>query len=432
MINLTDLKQKIDEVITFSQGIENPKTDRLVEQWYESKKHFIEKWGGMTYEVPNITTSMGEQEQEERMRCFCRFTIDATSRFYVQRFILEQGVEAFWDNKTKVDFTTKDDRVIKAGTKMSKCLKHFIEDKRVLNEVQIEYSKYLQDSKFSGTLVMSVHPLDFLSSSENNHNWRSCHALDGEYRCGNLSYMLDKHTIICFVKSTKEEKLPNFPFEWNSKKWRVLLHMREDANLVMAGKQYPFENAELLEILFDKTIKEIYNVNWNDKWVKPPKELICQMMEDSLGSLHFNDCLLSSSYSRPYIRYEMSQILSPVKQEDKMFIGDAVECLDCGKGMISLSSCMRCEECGGYTYCDCCGEAEFPGDLYELNGELMCERCYDENVMYCDCCDIAFDSRIEDMTWNAEDNCYRCEGCQTIFDEEKAMAEEDEEVCDLL
>ena len=28
---------------------------------------------------------------------------------------------------------------------------------------------------------------DYLSLSENAFNWRSCHALDGEYRAGNLS-----------------------------------------------------------------------------------------------------------------------------------------------------------------------------------------------------------------------------------------------------
>ena len=40
-----------------------------------------------------------------------------------------------------------------------------------------------------GYLYLSIHPLDYLSISETNHGWRSCHALDGEYRNGNLSYL---------------------------------------------------------------------------------------------------------------------------------------------------------------------------------------------------------------------------------------------------
>ena len=46
----------------------------------------------------------------------------------------------------------------------------------------------LQDVKVSGDLVLSVHPLDYLSISDNNHNWYSCHSLDGEYGAGNLGY----------------------------------------------------------------------------------------------------------------------------------------------------------------------------------------------------------------------------------------------------
>ena len=71
-----------------------------------------------------------------------------------------------------------------------------------------------------------MHPLDYLSLSENTYNWRSCHSLDGEYRAGNLSYMMDKSTVICYLKSNDDVILSNFGPEvkWNSKKWRVLLY----------------------------------------------------------------------------------------------------------------------------------------------------------------------------------------------------------------
>ena len=83
----------------------------------------------------------------------------------------------------------------------------------------------LQEDKIEGTLCFSVHPLDFLSSSENTYNWRSCHSLDGEFCAGNLSYMADSATMICYLKSDKEEILPRFPEDipWNNKKWRVFL-----------------------------------------------------------------------------------------------------------------------------------------------------------------------------------------------------------------
>ena len=90
--------------------------------------------------------------------------------------------------------------------KLVRAFKFFETDKELLNEIQSVASMIIQEDKIEGTLCLSVHPLDFISSSENTHNWRSCHALDGEYRAGNLSYMLDKTTVMCYLNSIKEEK----------------------------------------------------------------------------------------------------------------------------------------------------------------------------------------------------------------------------------
>lgn len=135
--------------------------------------------------------------------------------------------------------------------KIIRAFKYFCEDKEILNEIQSIASMMIQNDKVSGILCMSVHPLDFLSVSENAHNWRSCHALDGEYRAGNLNYMADNSTVICYLKSTHKAQLPNFPedVKWNSKKWRMLLFFDNYYDTMMAGRQYPFtENSLLLYI----------------------------------------------------------------------------------------------------------------------------------------------------------------------------------------
>ena len=141
----------------------------------------------------------------------------------------------------------------------------------ILQEKHIPYNSNIQENKVTGTLCFSVHPLDFLSSSENNYNWRSCHALDGEYRAGNLSYMLDKSTIICYLKGAEKVKLPLFPeyIPWNNKKWRVLLHFSENWDIIFAGRQYPFESEEGIEIvrtlLLSKINKDVFSYcKWTD------------------------------------------------------------------------------------------------------------------------------------------------------------------------
>lgn len=119
-------------------------------------------------------------------------------------------------------------------------------------DVRQKLSMLIQSNKVTGTLCMSVHPLDYLSASENNHGWRSCHALDGEYRSGNLSYMTDKCTIMVYLKSSSGDvALPRFPRDvpWNDKKWRVYLHIDLDNKVVYAGRQYPFHSDKGLELI---------------------------------------------------------------------------------------------------------------------------------------------------------------------------------------
>ena len=128
--------------------------------------------------------------------------------------------------------------MIPRGMKIVKSFKYFEKDEDTLADIQSAASMIIQEDKIEGKLCMSVHPLDFLSLSENTYNWRSCHALDGDYRAGNLSYMVDSSTVICYLKSDRDERLPNFPPEvkWNSKKWRVLLFFSNDWDMIFAGR----------------------------------------------------------------------------------------------------------------------------------------------------------------------------------------------------
>lgn len=124
---------------------------------------------------------------------------------------IDKQSDGFFSNITVEDFTTNSGKTIKKGTKLVKSFKYFIPESRRLEDIQNEASRIIQEDKIEGTFCLSVHPLDFLSSSETTYNWRSCHSLDGDYRAGNLSYIMDKSTIVCYLKGDKNEKLPRFP-----------------------------------------------------------------------------------------------------------------------------------------------------------------------------------------------------------------------------
>ena len=154
---------------------------------------------------------------------------------------VQLNYDSFFDNLVSVGYTTADGTKIKPGMKLSKAFKFFVDDEDILDNIQTLASRIIQNNVLSGELCVSVHPLDFLSSSENSYNWRSCHSLNGEYRSGNLSYMVDSTTFIAYIKGKDKHVLPNFPndVKWNSKKWRTLFFTSENFEVLFAGRQYP-------------------------------------------------------------------------------------------------------------------------------------------------------------------------------------------------
>ena len=229
MINRETIKQQVSAVLGYSQDIPEPQVDELIDTWQEAKRDFIELFNGeLICEFPReVSFEIGPKEKMLRVQDFISLVRNTYGNDALADFI-EMNKEGFFSNKVMNNYEHETITIMQ-GMKLLKAFKFFEDDAVTLNKLQSAASMIIQENKIEGTLCLSVHPLDYLSSSENNHNWRSCHALDGEYRSGNLSYMQDKSTVVCYLRSDRMERLPNFPPEvpWNSKKWRVLLFFSE-------------------------------------------------------------------------------------------------------------------------------------------------------------------------------------------------------------
>lgn len=70
--------------------------------------------------------------------------------------------------------------------------------------------------------------------------------------------MCDNSTLICYLRSDEETKLPRFPDDvpWNNKKWRMLIHISEDKGMVFFGRQYPMEIEGIHESIFNYLKKQ--------------------------------------------------------------------------------------------------------------------------------------------------------------------------------
>lgn len=426
--------QDVSKVIAFSQGIQNPKVDVLKDKWLEAKRDFIEIFGGEPiYTVPGkVSFKLSDTEKSRRLNNFNEMVCETWGNLELSSF-LSDIKDDFFQNITSKQYQYNGITIPK-GMKIVKAFKFFEHDKRLLEEMQNYASRLIQEDKIEGELCFSVHPLDFLSSSENTYNWRSCHSLDGEYRAGNLSYMLDSSTVICYLRTEGEFELPNFPTEvkWNSKKWRMLLFLSEDWNNMFAGRQYPFSSNNALDIILNVLSEKLLRREffpWSNTQIQelngqplfqnyiPINGYIIPLNElviDPVNPRHFNDLLYSSCYI-PYYTYAKN-IFGFSAKKPVFNIGSNVPCVLCGEEDITLSDTMLCTDCEleyGHCdnedigYCECCGRRILMDDSYPVSvgyGEFqyVCSYCADTECIRCESCgnlvysnDICFDRQTE-------------------------------------
>ena len=451
--DIDKIKRDFNRVIEYSQNLSGTvNSDDLFENWENNKSRFINAWDGeLIKELGEISFHLSSEQREKAVSN----VIDQIEYLYdsnrpqlrfdlLSTFILDNQ-DTFFDNVVSKE-KSYDGIKIPKGMKILKAFKFFCQDKDLLNDIQSIASMAIQNDKVSGILCMSVHPLDYLSSSENVHNWRSCHALDGEYRAGNLNYMGDSTTVVCYLKSTHKAVLPRFPedIKWNSKKWRVLLFFDQLDSFIMVGRQYPFfENSLLLPIKkevermldanfsgwFDEYIEDAkikpflpdaedygyihsYEFTFVDKYLPVGRRILKlkNFVIDGDNTLQFNDLLESSSYTHPYYSFRLMKsgwndyvfhIPTETVGIPKIRVGKACKCLECNDDLITMSDSMLCKHCmikenqttdpDEFTVCSNCGqvfvvdEGCFAYNQYNLN-QPYCPECTEAYIVQCANC----------------------------------------------
>lgn len=444
-----DVQEQFNKVISYSQGIPEPETDKLFADWLEAKRDFIEAFGGqLIYEWPEkVSFELGSREKSLRLDDFIGVLENRYENYDLAEFV-RANKEGFFSNQVVESYTTSKGDTIPKGMKLLRAFKFFESDANALEAEQNAASMIIQEDKIEGTLCLSVHPLDFLSTSENTHNWRSCHALDGEYRSGNLSHMIDHSTFICYLKSSKDEKLPNFPPDvpWNSKKWRVLFYMSDRWDMIFAGRQYPFCTETGLDFVKNKVFpranlgdfsswidkkycgfkdKDVYS-NFSHSYVPVVDGLVAldELVINEPGSLQFNDVLSSSCYDALYA-YKRVECFggykyAPMHKFTRFHVGGKCNCTRCGKYPIEITSSFMCNDCeleygdsedDMFAYCPCCGSRYYYDDGVWVEGdeECVCPSCADRETTICDCCGTRHYTSA--MVYSRKHNKYLCPEC---------------------
>ena len=298
-------------------------------------------------------------------------------------------------------------------------------------EFRIAHSQALNEKSLTGEICMSIHPMDYMTMSDNDCGWGSCMSWTdhGDYRQGTVEMMNSPMVVVVYLKSSTDYVVNKQDNQvWNSKRWRELFIVTRD--VIMGVKGYPYWNRDLESIALEwikETIEnsslegfgpytdDILDYDGHDHKIRISTENGSEEIYLDFGTgLMYNDVY---DEHQLYIAKDFSRV------PDTIYYSGMAECMSCGDRLYDYEteSDLYCESCDPVYRCAECGEWHDRDDLYEVDGVLYCEYCYNDYVVECDDCgtphyyeDLALihmakdDSRVcMDKQIHLDDQCLR-------------------------
>lgn len=279
-------------------------------------------------------------------------------------------------------------RVVKM---LGKLVEAFGFDVKEFEEYRIHHSQILNQKRLKGTLCLSIHPLDYITMSDNDSGWESCMSWENQgcYRQGTVEMMNSDCVVVAYLEAEKPMRISRDQY-WNNKKWRELYVVHP--YVITNVKGYPYCNSHLTsEVLnwLNSLVKKsgVFGENaYTNKiyhWGSDPDELF----EETEVTLHFETDRMYNDFGHNYHYCMIGNIVKP-KQSIHVNYSGASECMICGELDPEFASDgdainLACKRCDDYTYCACCGEILCDGDDYTyINEEPICNCCFDDYYTY--------------------------------------------------
>ncbi len=312
--------------------------------------------------------------------------------------------------------TTQDVIKLQKGMKATKAIKKLIkwfphlEDE--YESFRICHSQVLNDRAMRGTLCLSIHPMDYMTMSDNDSRWSSCMSwrAPGGYRAGTVECMNSTNTIVAYLENESVPMDLGSSYTWNNKKWRCLFVV--DPKVITSVKSYPYHNDDILDIVIEwiaGLAKENWNIEYQDKIERRESDIIpfnrdLRSLYNDRRPPHFVFETAGSMYNDFGCAHNHHHVLNKqyLEQLEKDFVREDIyiqyteyqTCACCGKEFSpDYEGILLCENCFEPERCDSCGCVI--GDNYEIgpDGAHLCHYCYDDQttmdevtgeLIYCD------------------------------------------------
>lgn len=273
-----------------------------------------------------------------------------------------------------------------------------------LKDLAVWQSRYLNDKRLEGEVCISIHPLDYMTMSQNNCDWTSCMNWPegGCYRGGTIEMMNSPMVIVAYLKSKRDPLMMNLGWdqeardrkwmEWNSKKWRTLICV--NPNGIFSVKGYPYQHKEMTQFVMEWIASLIKDRTFQGvRAFKPYRD--CDL--DNNGTMlsvnprtyrMYNDFGTCDHYMMLDTSYAATLDLGEPNYCNFMYSG-ASECMHCGalswannpngvyfegEGMLS---CTDCSGSHAESYCDLCGAGYPEEDMVWVGDTLVCPDCFE-------------------------------------------------------
>ncbi len=282
---------------------------------------------------------------------------------------------------------------IQNGCKPSKILRKIAEAANLegFERFRIAHSNVLANRFQKGTLCLSIHPLDYITMSDNTYDWDSCMNWRdaGCYRIGTVEMMNSPCVVVAYVKG--RESMRYGEFEWNSKKWRNLFIVTKD--FICGIKGYPYQSSKFDEVCIE-TLRDLAEKNLHFSYCE---NIVEHDFDYQIGKIYIDelDRTVKFKFETTYMYSDFGNsntshlIVSPnIPDVVACNYSGLPICMYCGEELSCDNydshdcSYVMCESCSPNLKCENCGERIDPDDVFELDGMTFCCDCYYSHRVY--------------------------------------------------
>lgn len=389
--------------------------DKWLQNWSHSKQTLYKLLGNSFIREIDFSYNMSKEILNQRIEAlvknseflkqyisFCKYFIDENPDIEYSNFlclISLKNSSCFVENATKklIKFKKNPNAKllqIQPGTKIikafNKVIDYFSDDypfnKEAFEELKINYSIILTTKKIKAKMVYSIHPLDFLTMSDNDSSWTSCMSWTdkGCYHLGTVEMMNSNNVICCYIKSDNDYffcKNKNFKedpsYWWNNKTWRNLVYITKD--IIMSGKSYPYEQEDFSKILI-KEVKKMAETNLHWSYTFGP-ELYLDM--NHVYDLYNMNTIRNYIYNKNK-KEKRHNIIWDTNGMYNDMLNDHRRAYWCYRNKVNSTKIISVS---GKAPCLCCGNDDVLEDnliydeyneRYNHTGTIICENCYNK------------------------------------------------------